>query len=193
MNLSKEKKQQLVLVALVTLMVISGLIFGLIRPQYRSLAGIAASRRAAETKFQQVKKTVTNASAVHARLIDTSNALNNAESDIASGDVYSWTYELLRRFKASYQVDIPDIGQPSISDMNLLPNFPYRQSTVTISGTAYYHDLGKFIADFENKFPHIRLVNLVMEPVSGNSDSGNEKLSFRMDLITLVKGNPANQ
>ena len=74
--------------------------------------------------------------------------------------------------------------------MDLLPSFPYKQIQFTINGTAYYHDLGKFIADFENNFPHARMVNLVIEPASG-ADSSNEKLSFRMDIIALVKPNPS--
>ena len=55
--------------------------------------------------------------------------------------------------------------------------------------TGYYHDVGKFISDFENNFPHGRVVNLIVEPVS-SADPGNEKLSFRMDVIALVKPNP---
>ena len=62
------------------------------------------------------------------------------------------------------------------------------QIKVNINGTAYYHDLGKFIADFENNFPHIRIVNLTIEPASAG-EPGNEKLSFRMDIVALVKPN----
>ncbi|HTQ49209.1 MAG TPA: GspMb/PilO family protein, partial [Candidatus Acidoferrales bacterium] len=66
--------------------------------------------------------------------------------------------------------------------------FPFKEIRVTISGTAYYHELGKFLADFENSFPHIRVVNLALEPVNA-TEAGNEKLSFRMDIIALVKPN----
>jgi hypothetical protein len=108
------------------------------------------------------------------------------EGDIASGDIYAWTYDLISRFKKSYKVEIPSIGQPTMSDVDLLPLFPYKQLRVTITGTAYYHDFGKFIADFENTFPHIRVVNLVLDPAGTDS----EKLAFRMDVIALVKSNP---
>jgi len=60
-----------------------------------------------------------------------------------------------------------------------------------VRGTAYYHDLGKFIADFENAFPYVRLLNLEMEPVGLPSPASNpeeqEKLSFKMDIVTLIK------
>jgi hypothetical protein len=67
--------------------------------------------------------------------------------------------------------------------VDLFTAFPYKQIRFTINGKAYYHDLGKFIADFENNFPHARVVNLVIDSAS----SDGEKLSFRMDIIVLVK------
>jgi len=82
-------------------------------------------------------------------------------------------------------VDIPDIGHPDVETMDLLPSFPFKQVKFTITGKAYYHDLGKFIADFENTFPHIRVVNLQLQPDQANGS--DEKLSFKMEVIALVK------
>jgi Tfp pilus assembly protein PilO len=74
--------------------------------------------------------------------------------------------------------------------VDLLPSFPFKQVKLTITGTAYYHDLGKFIAGFENSFPHIRMVNLQLQP---DQDTGNdEKLSFRIDVIALVKSSTSS-
>lgn len=55
-----------------------------------------------------------------------------------------------------------------------------------VSGTAYFHDLGKFVAAFENAFPHARIVNLLVNPASSSED---ETLSFQMDIIELIKPN----
>ena len=101
------------------------------------------------------------------------------------GDLYSWTYNTIRLFKTPYQVDIPEIGHPDVGPVDLFPSFPFKQVKFTITGTAYYHDLGKFIADFENTYPHIRVVNLQIQPA--DAADGAEKLSFRMDIIALVK------
>jgi hypothetical protein len=114
--------------------------------------------------------------------------LNKTEEDVAEGDLYAWTVDSIRRFKTAYHVDIPTIGQPSQSECDLFAAFPYRQFRFVLTGTAYYHDLGKFIADFENKFPHCRILNLTMD-VGGGGVNG-EKLNFRMDVAVLIK--PAN-
>jgi hypothetical protein len=112
--------------------------------------------------------------------------LGRAEEDVASGDLYAWTVDTFRRFKAAYHVDIPTVGQPSQSDCDLIGDFPYKQIRFSLTGTAYYHDLGKFVADFENKFPHCRVLNLTADPSVGGPTSG-EKLNFRMDIVALVK------
>jgi hypothetical protein len=80
---------------------------------------------------------------------------------------------------------MPAIGIPVIGEMNMLPAFPYHQATSTVTGSAYYFDFGRFVADFENQFPYMRIQNLNLEP-SGAADDP-EKLSFRMEIVTLIK------
>jgi hypothetical protein len=187
-RLSREKRNQLIVVGVITLAVLGLIYFGLIQPQYDSLAKIAKAKKAANNQLLSIKTTVTNAKMVADDLSGTTHALAETEADLASGDLYSWTYDTLRRFKQAYRVEIPDVGHPTTGEMDLLPSFPYKQIKFSINGKAYYHDLGKFIADFENNFPHARVVNLIVEPLPG-ADGGIEKLSFRMDIVALVKAN----
>jgi len=188
-RLSREKRNQFVIVILVTLAILALIGFGLIRPQYYSLSKIAKDRKVAANKLQSIKHAITNSEAIANEWNETTYALAHAEEDMASGDLYSWTYDTIRHFKQSYKVEIPEVGHPTIGESDLLPSFPYKQIQFAINGTVYYHDLGKFIADFENSFPHSRMVRLVVEPAA-STDSNSEKLSFKMDIITLVKPNP---
>ena len=187
-RLSREKRNQLITVILVTLAVLGLIGFSLIRPQYDSVSKIAAARNDADSKLQSIKHAITNSEAIANEWNETTHALAHSEEDMASGDPYSWTYDTIRHFKQSYKVEIPEVGHPTIGESDLLPSFPYKQIQFAINGTVYYHDLGKFIADFENSFPHSRMVRLVVEPAAG-TDSNSEKLSFRMEIITLVKPN----
>jgi Tfp pilus assembly protein PilO len=189
-RLSIEKRNQLITVILATLAVLALIGFGLIRPQYDSLSKIAKTRDAANKNLQSIKHAITNSEAIANEWNETNNALVQAEEDMASGDLYSWTYDTIRHFKQSYRVEIPEVGHPTIGESDLLSSFPYKQIQFTINGTVYYHDLGKFIADFENSFPHSRMVRLVVEPAA-STDSNSEKLSFNMEIITLVKPNPS--
>jgi len=186
-KLSKEKRNQLVLVVLVTLFALAGLWFGLINFQRTSLRSLAADKAAAQKKLNDVETAIKNKDQLETELAKASRTLGDLEDDMASGDLYSWMVNTIRQFNLSYRVDIPQFSTIVEADTSLLPGFPYKQVTMRIGGTGYFHDLGKFIADFENRFPYVRVQNLDMEPTSGSVTNEGEKLSFRMDIVTLVK------
>jgi len=138
-----------------------------------------------QQKLQQYRTAIKQIETTTTQLADATQQLAQAEEDLASGDLYAWTVETIRRFKTNYRrVDIATIGQPTSSDCELIGGFPYKQIRVSLTGTAYYHDLGKFISDFENKFPHCRVANLAADP-----SGAGEKLNFRFDIVALVKSN----
>ncbi|HAV63784.1 MAG TPA: hypothetical protein DCY13_15640, partial [Verrucomicrobiales bacterium] len=116
-------------------------------------------------------------------------ALDKREDGMAYGDRYFWFVNMLNKFKSNYQVDIPQISPATVGPVGVFPEFPYEAATFKVSGTAHFYEFGKFLKDFENAFPYIRVQNLDIDP-SGGAASGSEKISFRMDVVTLVK--PAN-
>jgi len=186
MKLPKEKRNQFIFALICTVGVLVLMWYYLISPRQTAFSQVAAARNAAETKLEAIQNTIKHADTITNELVNVMQTFSRAESDMASGDFYSWTYNTVRAFKATYRVDIPEMGHPEVSDTDLLPDFPFKQVKFTINGTACYHDLGKFIADLENKFPHMRVVNLAIQPVQ-TSGGNNEKLSFKMDIIALVK------
>jgi len=190
-KLPKDKRNKLVLVVLVTLMAIAGLYFTLIRRQLEGLADLARQEAAATDKLQRVVDTIRHADHVATELDEARTSLEAAEVDVASGDLYAWIINSLRNFNVSpYRVNIPQFSQlgPPV-DVSLLPKFPYKQATLTVAGTARYHNLGQFLTDFENQFPHVRLCNLSLDATAPSLTAEPESLSFKLDIITLVKLN----
>ena len=111
------------------------------------------------------------------------------EKEMASGDYYAWMYNTIKEFKTTQRVDIPQFSSVEVGDCQLLLKSPYKQVRMTVSGAAFFHDLGKFVADFENHFPHMRVQNLDVSPSGGRTgpEPEREKLAFRMDIIALAK------
>ncbi len=184
-RLPPAKRNQLIGVIVATLGLICAVYFLLILPQNGKNADLAMKIGKETTRLDQMNTTIKQMEATATTLTDLTQQLNHAEQDVASGDLYAWIVDNIRAFKTGYRVDIPTPAQPGESDCDLLGDFPYKQIRVTLNGTAYYHDLGKFVSDFENKFTHCRVVNLSADPTS----SGGERLNFRMDIIALVKPN----
>ena len=187
-RLPPAKRNQLIMVLLGTAILIGLVYFFLIQPQGASNTQLANQTAEARSKLDSYKVAIKQAAATATELKDSLKQLNDAEQDVASGDVNAWTYDTLRGFKAAHHVDIPNIGQTtSPSEVDMIPAFPYKQIKVTLNGSAYYHDLGKFVADLENTFPHMRVLNLAADPV-GSQGSG-EHLNFHLEVVALVKPN----
>jgi hypothetical protein len=90
------------------------------------------------------------------------------------------------KFKLRYKLEIPQFSPAaSVTDCDLLPKFPYKQVRIVISGSGYYEEIGKFIADFENEYATTRIVNLELTPYAGPLEA-KEKLTFRMEIVSLV-------
>jgi hypothetical protein len=183
--LPKDRRNPFFIVVLITVMVLVIIYFGLIRSQNSMLSKLADNRKSAADKLQSIESTIKNADLTANQLAETTASLAQAEADMASGDLYAWTYTTIRNFKQPYKVEIPEIGHPELGDVDMFPAFPYKQIRFSLIGTGYFHDLGKFLADFENAFPHARVENLTIDPIPG----AGEKLSFRLQIVELVKSN----
>lgn len=184
-----EKKKQLLMVLVGMGAILAGIWFFLIAAQQDKLQALAARRVGLVKKNDQMQTTLKSAQRVEAELTEGGTRLAKLETSMATGDLYSWAINTIKQFKTPYnKVEIPQFSQINgPADVNILPNFPYQQASLTISGTANYFEFGKFVADFENEFPFTRLANLVLEPASSAAADDPEKLTFKLDIITLVK------
>jgi hypothetical protein len=191
-KLSKEKKLHLLLVALATLGVIAGLWFGVIAMQEGKIKEIAQKKKGVQSEIDKVQKVVVEADQVEMALNTATNRLDAIEGTMpsASGDLFAWIVSALKEFNTpSYKVDMPQIASPGVGMVKMYPTFPYSQATVAVQGSAYYYEFGKFMADLENHFPYARVENLSLNPGAGTGATveEREKLSFRMDIVMLVK------
>ncbi len=187
-KLSQEKRNQLTIAIVATAAALAGVWFLLISPQRQSIGLLSAQRTTLERKLGDVTRTMRQAQQIDDDLADSKKTLAQIEGGMASGDLYSWAISTIRRFRADYKVDIPQFSKiDGPKQMALFPDFPYKQATLTIGGSAYFDDFGKFVADFENEFPYMQLLNLTLEPLPSANPGDDERLSFKMDVVMLVK------
>ena len=187
-KLSKEKRNHLILAVGITLALIAALYLTLIRYQLDRLHILDAKTAEKDSSLKRILDTKKNSEQIKAELEVVRAKLGVKEEDMASGDLYSTMINIITTFKQQYRVEIPQFTSGGAqADVNLLPKFPYKQYTVTIAGTAFYSDLGQFVADFENRFPSSRILNLELSPASAQSPDEKEKLQFKMDIVSLVK------
>src|SRR5205807_7016241 len=122
-----------------------------------------------KNKVDNAQRLVSSVAEIKKNLDASSQELKRIEDTMASGDMYSWIILTINKFRADRKVEIPQFSREVPTEVGVLPKFPYHAALFNVRGTAYYHDLGKFLADFENSFPYIRVQNLEIEPASATS------------------------
>ena len=186
-RLPKAQRDKLILAILGTTLVVAGLYFGVVNFQLADIHDLKGQKEKKQSDAQKIEDSIHNAKKIETELDEKRSELKAGEQDMASGDAYLWMVNTIRQFKLGHDVDISQFSGISNPDVTLYPHFPYKQVEITIGGTAYYHDLGRFIADFENQFQHMRIQSLSLEPPPVPSGNDREKLSFRMQIVALEK------
>jgi hypothetical protein len=194
-KLSKDKRDRLILVMIGTIAVLAGLWYGVIKTRQEAIEDNKRRLLAAIDNLDKATKRVKQAEKVEAELEAATRKLKAIEDTMASGADYSWALLLLEKARAGHDVNIIDVTRPAKGDVGVLAQFPYDAAIFSVRGTAYYHQFGKFLADFENRFPYFRVQNLSLgagvENVGGtdgvNARAADEKLTFRMEIIALIK------
>jgi hypothetical protein len=190
MKLTNDKRNKILVVAMVTVAAIGGLWFEMIGSLQGRLAETTKKTDATRQQILDMERVVHDAESVKTNLLAVTQKMDEVENGMASGDLYAWIISAIKRFNVpAYKVEIPQFGSPVEGQVTMLPNFPYRQATIAVGGVAYYYDFGKFLADLENHFPYLRVQNLVLEPSGSANPEDKEKLSFRMEIVMLVKPN----
>ncbi len=196
-NLPKEKRDRIILTALGTMAIVAGLYYGLIGPQGKALVENARKKVEQEDRIASAERLVGSVSQVEKNLEQVTASLRAIEDTMASGDMYSWVIQTVTGFKSGsadgYKVEIPQFSREVATEVGMFPKFPYKAVAFHLRGTARYHDFGRFIADFENAFPYMRIQNIDLDPASASAANGatgpdsKEKLAFKLEVVALVK------
>ena len=155
MKLSADKRNKLIGVAIVTAAVIGALWYFVVEDRNVTLQEFKEKQADALLQRKKIDNAIKGAGKIEQGLKDAAEKLAVIQQEMASGDLYSWMYTTIKNFKSAYHVDIPQFSTVETAENTLLYKFPYKQVKMSISGSAYFHDFGKFLADFENRFPHI--------------------------------------
>ena len=194
-NLPKEKRDRLILLVLGALVILVGLYYGLITMQQKTLQDSAKRKLEQENKLGSGERMVGNSASIQKALDEATAQLKAVEATMPSGDMYSWVILTINTFVNSFnethqaRIDIPQFSREVPCEIGMYGKFPYRAASFVLRGTAFYHEFGRFVSDFENTFPYMRIQNIELEPspvtTSTNPDDA-ERLQFKIEVVTPV-------
>ncbi|MCU0751021.1 MAG: type II secretion system protein M [Akkermansiaceae bacterium] len=189
-NLPKEKRNHIILAAMVAGMALAVVWFLLISPQRHALADKRSKLSAAQEALTKAERLAGRGHEIEAEVERFTAQLHAIEQQMANGDLYSWIIRTMTAFQGNHQVTMPNYNPPSVGPLDIFPDFPYESATYAFRGYGHFHDVGKFIADLENRFPFASIRNLELDASgisTATSGDDAEKIGFRFDFVTLVK------
>jgi hypothetical protein len=111
---------------------------------------------------------------------------------MAHGDIYRWVVNQGADLQDRHDIYLSAPPPPRLIEVEAPPPVAYPAALYSLGGYGYFHNVGTFLADFENSSPFIRMKSFVIQATApglvGTRDA--EKLSFQMDFVTLVCTNP---
>lgn len=188
---SRVQKERIVFIVMLTAL-LSVILYQMVITPAKDVLQVRSGRL---NDWEQAQRTGKSQSEVLARLTreyDDANAkIRQAESSITTGDPYRWLMKTLPNFYEADPVDLLNYEPPAIHDWQICPKVPHRAVTFTVSGTAYYHDLGRLLMALENTHPYVRVRRLDLEPKhsADPDDKEDEKLNFRLEFDSMLKTN----
>jgi len=187
-KLSKDKKQRMLAVAGIAAGLVALLWFVMIGPLRGKLAQLQTKAADAQALVAQGQRSIQFAQQASNELAAAQERLQAAESLLASGDLYDWMHQTMTRLQDTHPgLGVPQISRETVGEPGLLPKFPYKAATFTIRGAAFFEDLGRLLADIENRFPCVQTQNLQLGSGSAQKGGDAERLNFSFDLVALIK------
>jgi Tfp pilus assembly protein PilO len=189
----KSSAPRIALVALATAFALIVIWYTLLDGPTSALVAKSRKRNELSSSLDKARKQIGEAAKTWPAVEKATQRLHDMEKKMPVGDPYRWLIKAFLDFPAATNVTLANIEPPHVSESVLLPKVPYKTATFTLTGSAYYHQLGTFVAALENHFPHMRVKKLELTPgYPGEADSYEaEKLNFQLEIIALFKATPA--
>jgi Tfp pilus assembly protein PilO len=188
MKLSKTQKDQLAGIAVGTVAVVALLWYFGVTAKQAELSKTEKNTAQMRDTLNGAENRIRQGEDISGQLQARIQLLEKREAMLASNiDPYSWIISTINPFiQARKGVNFYHYSQPDITEVGIIPDFPYKWATFHLEGSGYYHDFGKFFSDLENNFPHFRVQNLTLS-ANVSAVGEPEKLNVAFELVVPIK------
>jgi len=199
-KLSKEKKDKLVLTCIGSLGTIAVLYFLVITDQKRETMDLDSKISAMRVKRDNAQKQVKRLSDTQGNLEEAKKILAQKQAEMPKPEEdHVWFLRIMEEMRPKYGLEVDDIKTPAPTEAGVLPKFPFRAVALNVSMLGNYTDFGRFLADFENRFPYMRVEIMSIIPERGGATSTRPgeiapvaavnagTLRFNYRVIALIK------
>jgi Tfp pilus assembly protein PilO len=195
-KLSKDKRDKLMLIGIGVVASLAVLYFFVLADMKDELSLLGAKTASLRDKIDKSERVLKKQNDFEANLATLRQALDARQAQMPRpGQDHVWFLNLMEERRTKFNLDISEIRNPETWDPGVLPKFPFKAVSFTVTVIGSYTDFGRFLADFENMYPYMRvqMMNIVPDaPLAAPGstqmpgDDGG-KLRFNFRVISLIK------
>src|SRR3954466_1234849 len=193
-KISKDKRDKLILICIGVVGIIAVLYFFVLTDMKDEQATLGIKVTSLRDKTDKSERILKRQAELQARLEELRAELDKRQEYMPRPTQdHVWFIKLIEDRRAKYNLDIADIRLPEPWDPGVLPKFPFKGVSFNVTLIGHYTDFGRFLADFENSFPYMRVQLMNVSPevqqqppgaVTTAADDGG-KLRFNFRVISL--------
>lgn len=190
-KLSKEKRDKIILSAVGALALAGVFWYFVITAQNASREKYQQSIRDAQDKIYKAEMLIKRGASKQAELAELRQQIADAEAQMIPVEHLKgskWLSDTLVNFitKNKHDVRLTNLSNDPVLGKQFLPlpKFAYSAAAYDlVEMQGYYHAFGKFLADFENSFPYIRIQKLQIWPLATPSAASGPTTDVPEELV----------
>lgn len=157
-KLSKDKRDKLILIILFSVGISAVLYYLVIMVQQEMIADFATRTANRQAKLDQAEGIKKRRERFHENLAEQRKILNAKQADMPRPDQdHLWFINLMEERRRIYGLNVEEVRTPEPTMAGVLPEFPFRAVALSVTMSGRFTDFGRFLADFENSFPYMRV------------------------------------
>lgn len=202
-KMSKDKRDKLILTILAIIGVLGVLYTFVIGAQNDALNSYMNGSNKGRDQLDKAQRLIRNAPIIEQNLATNRFKLQEMQVDMSPPGAEYYTFvKVLKEFETKMDMTLVAAvaTKADMVDPGLLPKFPYPATAISFTPSAHFHDIGRFIAEFENNYPYMRVAAIRLHPdtavrgarrmpVAGEAEQSNEKLGGEIRLVNFIKPN----
>lgn len=200
-KLSKEKRDKLLLTCIGAGGIVAVLYFLIITDQKAEIAELQSKIVALRSKRDTSEKQTKRSGQAQADLEAARKVLAQKQTDMPrEGEDHVWFFRIMDDYRRKYDLDVVEIKNPYATDAGVLPKFQFKAVALEVIMAGSYADFGRFLADFENTYPYMRVQLVSVTPEfrtttttaragesTASQGEATDKLRFNYKVISLIK------
>lgn len=192
-KLPKEKRDRLILVGAISLLIVGALWTMVVSDQRETIAKQEERTARVREKIANANRLLNMRVTIQTKYDERVQLLADKEAEMApEEDPYAWMCDKIYAFKEGRQLENVSVTRVAsdIKPVGLLPAFAYKAVEFHLTGRGFYSTIGRFVADLENEFKlfQIRNISITPEPKPTTAPGGEDQtLRVEFDIVALVK------